>query len=123
MYQKNRRNQNDICPKSCLFTNLYFGPPVTGNNDPVRKDYAWAVLYFRRDIKTTREYVLYTLLSLAAEMGAFVGLLLGASLVDVGGIINQFFDQFKQKKVSHRYTKISVAYYNIAAVTLPSILK
>ena len=79
---------------------MYFGPPVTGINDPVRKDYAWAVLYFRQDIKTTREYVLYTILSLAAEMGAFVGLLLGASLVDVAGFINNFLDQCKQKKVS-----------------------
>ena len=79
---------------------MYFGPPVTGINDPVRKDYAWAVLYFRQDIKTTREYVLYTILSLAAEMGAFVGLLLGASLLDVGGWFNNFLDRCKQKKVS-----------------------
>ena len=43
---------------------------------------------------------MYTILSLAAEMGAFVGLLLGASLVDVAGFINNFLDQCKQKKVS-----------------------
>ena len=29
-YQQNRRNQNNICPNPCTFTNMYFGPPVTG---------------------------------------------------------------------------------------------
>ena len=86
VYQQNRRNQEYICPKSCLFTNMYFGPPVTGNNDPVRQQYAWGVFYFRRDIKTTTEYELYSILSMAAEIGAYVGLLLGASLLNLGGM-------------------------------------
>ena len=33
LYQKNRRNQRDICPSPCLFTNMYFSPAVTGIND------------------------------------------------------------------------------------------
>jgi len=33
IYQKNRRNQFDICPNECIFTNMYFGPPVTGDRD------------------------------------------------------------------------------------------
>ena len=92
VYQQNRRNQEYICPKSCLFTNMYFGPPVSGINDPVRKDFAWGVFYFRRDIKTTTEYVLYTLLSMAAEIGGYVGLLLGASLVNLGRINSALLD-------------------------------
>ena len=92
LYQANRRNQEYICPKSCKFTNMYFGPPVTGKNDPVRAEYGWAVFYFRRDIKTTTEYVLYTLLSLAAEIGGYVGLLLGASLVNIGQINGVLLD-------------------------------
>jgi hypothetical protein len=92
VYQKNRRNQQDICPNSCLFTNMYFGPPVTGINGPERSELAWGVFYFRRDIKTTNEYILYTLLSMAAEIGGYVGLLLGASLVNLGRINSFLLD-------------------------------
>ena len=94
IYQQNRRNQKDICPNSCLFTNMYFGPPVTGQNNKARQNVAWGVFYFRRDIKVTKEYILYSLLSLAAEIGGYVGLLLGASLVNIGQINNVLLDYF-----------------------------
>ena len=94
IYQQNRRNQKDICPNSCLFTNMYFGPPVTGKNNKAKEDVAWGVFYFRRDIKVTKEYFLYSLLSLAAEIGGYVGLLLGASLVNVGKINNLLLEYF-----------------------------
>lgn len=92
VYQANRRNQKDICPNSCLFTNMYFGPPVTGVNGVERQNVAWGVFYFRRDIKTTNEYLLYTLLSMLAEIGGYVGLLLGASLVEFGKINSFLLD-------------------------------
>ena len=123
VYQQNRRNQKDICPNSCLFTNMYFGPPVTGLNGNDRKDYGWAVFYFRRDIKTTREYVLYTMLSMIAEIGGYVGLLLGASLVNLGEI-NSFLldlcfhkdrkkeeDEAKVVKVKHVNTVSNENYF------------
>ena len=65
---------------------MYFGPPVTGINGAERKDYAWGVFYFRRDVKTTTEYLLYSVLSMLAEIGGWVGLLVGASLVNIGKI-------------------------------------
>ena len=92
VYQQNRRNQKDICPNSCLFTNMYFGPPVTGVNNVERSNIGWGVFYFRRDIKVTTEYFLYSLLSMAAEIGGYVGLLLGASLVNLGQINNFILD-------------------------------
>ena len=107
VYQQNRRNQEYICPKSCLFTNMYFGPPVTGINDPVREQYAWGVFYFRRDIKTTNEYVLYTILSMAAEIGAYVGLLLGASLVNLGGINNSLLEYCFNKEDYEKETMVT----------------
>ena len=48
-YQSNRRNQHNLCPEPCVFTNLYFGPPVTGL--PQRPATAELVLYFRKSIK------------------------------------------------------------------------
>ena len=58
VYQQNRRNQKNICPNSCLFTNMYFGPPVTGSNNAEKSELAWGVFYFRRDVKVTKEYFL-----------------------------------------------------------------
>ena len=65
---------------------MYFGPPVTGINGAERKDYAWGVFYFRRDVKTTTEYLLYSILSMLAEIGGWVGLLIGASLVNISHV-------------------------------------
>lgn len=97
LYQKNRRNQKNICPNSCLFTNMYFGPPVTGSNNNDEQDIAKAVFYFRRDIKTTTEYFLYSILSMVAEIGGYVGLLLGVSLFKLADINNVFIDWYASK--------------------------
>ena len=69
LYESNRRNQENICQNSCLFTNMYFGPPVTGINDEDKKNLAWAVFYFRRDIKTTKAYLIQSVWSMFAEIG------------------------------------------------------
>ena len=37
LYQENRRNQENICPNSCKFSNMYFGPPVTSPIDEENK--------------------------------------------------------------------------------------
>ena len=77
---------------------MYFGPPVTGVNGVEREKYAWGVFYFRRDIKTTTEYLLYTLLSMLAEIGGYVGLLLGASLANIGSLNSFLLDKCFHKK-------------------------
>ena len=33
IYQENRRNQKNVCPNTCLSTNVFFGPLVTGLNE------------------------------------------------------------------------------------------
>ena len=48
---------------------MYFGPPVTGINDEDKKKLAWAVFYFRRDIKTTKAYLIQSVWSMFAEIG------------------------------------------------------
>ncbi len=120
VYQEHRRNQQDICPNSCLFTNMYFGPPATGNRSLDKANTGQAIFYFRRDIKITEEYYLYSFLSMVAEIGGYVGLLLGASLVNIGRI-NSFlldicvgkdpdspFDKSPEMKTrSHRVTQVA----------------
>ncbi len=96
-YQKNRRNQRDICPRSCRFTNTYLGSLVTGDYDEA--DVARAVFYFRREVKVTIEYVLYTWLSMLAEIGGYVGLLLGASVFKLAYINNDVLDWVEQNRI------------------------
>ena len=79
MYQKNRRNQEDICPDSCKLTNVYLGPAV----EELLQTDTRANFYFRRDIKLSTEYILYQELSLLAESGGIVGLILGVSVLHV----------------------------------------
>ena len=45
-----------------------------------------------RDIKTTTEYFLYSILSMVAEIGGYVGLLLGVSLFKIADVNNVFID-------------------------------
>lgn len=105
IYQKNRRNQKDICPNSCLFTNMYFGPPVTGLQNAELSNIARAVFYFRRDIKFTKEYYLYSGLSMVAEIGGYVGLLLGVSLFKLADINNFFLDYAIEKNEEQENSK------------------
>ena len=65
VYQGNRRNQHNVCSNPCTFTNMYFGPPVTGPTD----NFGQLILYFKKSIKVTTEFQRYTALSLIAEIG------------------------------------------------------
>ena len=51
----NRRNQHNVCKSPCVFTNMYFGPPVTGPFQQFKveddQQYGQLVLYFRKSIK------------------------------------------------------------------------
>jgi len=51
LYQGNRRNQFYICTPSCIFTNMYFGPPVKETQEDTSPDVAQAIFYFKKDIK------------------------------------------------------------------------
>ena len=75
---------------------------------------AKAVIYFRRDIKTTNAYQLYTVNNLVSDIGAYLGLFLGASLVNFGkinslildlcfgneDILDEVFDETKVKTIT-----------------------
>ena len=86
---------------------------MTGLSDPVNRNYALGVFQFRRDIKTTKEYVLYTLLSLIADIGGFIGVLLGFSLVDLGGINNHLLEMCFRNKKEEKNIKTTVKKINV----------
>ena len=90
LYEENRRNQKDICLDSCQLTNVYLGPAVEELNKATTK----ANFYFRRDIKKSTEYLLYQELSLLAESGGIVGLILGVSVLHIRYLFYYVIDWF-----------------------------
>ena len=92
IYEENRRNQNNICPDSCNFTEVNLSPPILEN---CHESVAKVVFYFKQDIKTSHEYLIYTELSMLAEIGGYVGLMLGISFVNIGSLINKLLDYCK----------------------------
>jgi hypothetical protein len=82
-FMKNRLNQNEICPRNCIFMDVTLGPPIVHTTKKQNLLYAWATLYLKDEVKSTNEYIVYSELSMAAEMGGYLGLLLGNSLVDI----------------------------------------
>ena len=79
IYEKNRRNQEDICQDCCQLTNVYLGPTV----EELQTSSTKVIFYFRRDIKLSTEYIVYQELSLLAESGGIVGLILGVSVLHI----------------------------------------
>ncbi len=71
---------------------------MRGRRNADLSDTARAVFYFRRDVKTTSEYYLYSVLSMLAEIGGYVGLLMGVSLFKLAEINNLCIDYYATRK-------------------------
>jgi len=116
IYQENRRNQKNVCPNTCLSTNVFFGPLVTGRNEKDKANLTTAVFYFRKDVKSTYEYFIFTMPILFAEMGGYIGLLLGISLFDILILANDILiDKF------YRDTKTTSG--NVPGTASPEVTK
>ena len=80
------------CPKSCLRVKYSFGGQKiesydTGNE---QKSVPGALtLYFQHDIKVSKSYWSYSVLSLLAEVGGYVGLFLGISVQQVSNVFEK----------------------------------
>ena len=71
-----------------------------------------AVFYFRKDVKSNYEYFIYSMPILFAEMGGYIGLLLGFSLFDILILGNDLMiDRFYKDNAEHenRVTPIKVS--------------
>jgi hypothetical protein len=85
-YYKNRFNQNGICNKNCLFTNVILVPTTMKNrNGPNAYEVS---LIFKSEIKKSSEYLLYSDLSMLAKTGGYLGLLCGVSAVNISAIFS-----------------------------------
>ena len=50
--------------------------------------------YFRKDVKSSSEYYIYSIPVMLAEIGGYMGLLLGISLFDLSLFIDYILDSY-----------------------------
>ena len=71
--------------------------------DMVEKEVARMVYYFRKDVKYSNEYYIYTPSVMVAEIGGYVGLLLGISLFDLSLLIDYILEiKFRNRSIESR---------------------
>ena len=70
-------------------------PPFQYNPGLVNE--AYVRLYFKSIIKVQTSYWSYPIISLLAEVGGYMGLLLGMSLLDLNKVINWLYNLYLQK--------------------------
>ena len=78
---------NRYCKLPCASMEVTF-PTIT--KDEGAPDEAYVVFYFPILVKVQTAYWSYTIISLLAEVGGSLGLLLGTSLLDVTKVIDWF---------------------------------
>jgi hypothetical protein len=69
---------------------ISFGYPFLATNDEASNE-AYVKLYFKSQISVSRSVLSYNQVSLMAEVGGYIGLLLGFSLLDLTKIFKQLF--------------------------------
>ena len=86
LYDKYKVQHNHTCPVSCAKTLMHFMEKKKNDKNEVR-------INFPKQIKLFTAYYSYELLSLCAEIGGYIGLLLGVSLLDCLTAWTQFYKQ------------------------------
>ena len=89
IYYPSRKKAFEVCKLPCSSMSIYLGFPIISDNNP---DRAYVKLYFKDNINVRRNMRAYSEISLFAELGGYVGLLLGFSLLDLKKIINLLLD-------------------------------
>ena len=87
------QNRENGCPSFCTTTDIFLDPPfvdVSWFGDSV----AIVKFYFKKIIKNSEEYYLHNELSLFANIGGFLGLMLGYSLVNIRDMIGKTIEYF-----------------------------
>ena len=65
------------------------------------QDVGWMLFYFRKDVKSSKEYFIYSVPVTIAEIGGYMGLLLGISLFDLSLGIDYILElYFRNKKIA-----------------------
>ena len=81
-----------FCPTPCKTMNIFYGIPVESQNDV--EDEAYIKLYFKQQISSRKSTLSYDTDSVIADIGGYLGLLLGFSILDITMIIEKLLTKF-----------------------------
>ena len=81
---------NDFCPMPCENMKVNFAGHDSINHNGVENE-AYVRFYIKDEIQVKKSRLSYTEVSLLAEVGGYVGLLLGVSLMDISSLFDKVF--------------------------------
>ena len=87
------------CGIPCSIMDINFGYPII---DTTNIDEAYVKLYFKMAVNIHRNILAYSTLSFLAEVGGYIGLLLGFSLLDLSKVIKNLTPKIKKRNVKRR---------------------
>ena len=90
------------CGIPCSIMDINFGYPII---DTTNIDEAYVKLYFRMAVYIHKNILAYSTLSFLAEVGGYIGLLLGFSLLDLSKVIKNLTPNIKKRYNVKRRTK------------------
>jgi hypothetical protein len=78
--------RDTYCSKPCATMSIQFGQLINDNN---MNNEGLVRMYYNSDIQIQQSIMAYSVLSLLAEVGGYVGLLLGVSFLDIAKILER----------------------------------
>ena len=91
------------CGIPCSIMDINFGYPII---DTTNIEEAYVKLYFKMAVNIHRNILAYSTLSFLAEVGGYIGLLLGLSLLDLSKVLQNVSPSIKKKKVKRRKSRV-----------------
>ena len=85
--------QATFCTQPCTTLTFSFGLPKYSDVD-IAKDEGFIKLYFKSQINVRNSMLSYDIETFVADIGGYLGLLLGFSLLDVTRVIKQIFSYY-----------------------------
>ena len=88
---KDRTLNKPICKLGCSFMSVIFDRSDVSENS-IKGNGSFAKLYIKNNVKVSQSIIDYSAISLMAEVGGYLGLLLGTSLFDITYLIDVIID-------------------------------
>ena len=82
--------------RPCARMTVFFQFPIIVKNSDGE---GFVKFYFKDEVRVSTGKLKYTIVSFMAEVGGYIGLLLGVSLLDITSIIGQIVSKIYQKQV------------------------
>ena len=80
--------QSSLCASPCEGMDIYLGLPFIS---PTSSNFTYIKIYLKSNVKIKKIVYDYTFLSLIAEAGSYIGLILGISVINIALNLNMIF--------------------------------